>query len=115
MGIVIWLRFQIRSWGSAWFVSAHLFGRVCPRHQLVELPLVRLSSNLADSREEGLGVVEARDPRHLGDLHGVALPLVELVEAEVEVGQPRGEGAEARPGALPLPRSLIKGKSLLKV
>merc|ERR1711924_246487 len=60
--------------------SLHLLEHVGERDELVELELVLLRGDLADRREERLRVGQPREPRDLGDLHRVVLPLVELVE-----------------------------------
>merc|ERR1711988_1618405 len=86
----------------AWLdlLGRHLLEHLGKRDQFVELELVLLRGDLVDRREERLRVDEAREPRDLRDLHRITLPLIELVEPLLEVGNPRDEGPLRRPRTL---------------
>ena len=78
----------------------HLLLDVRLDEELVELVLVRARRDLLDGREEGLRVEEAVQERDLRNLRGLLLPLVQLVQAVLQVVEPRAESARARVGQL---------------
>ena len=86
--------------GKAEITQSHKHNHLGEGNELVKLPRVFLSRNLADRREERLRVDKARKPSDLGDVRGVAHPVLKLREAMPKVIQPKRQYHKLGPGPL---------------